>query len=198
MCDKFGPRYGKACLDNPACFDDARSGTSNHQIWVHANSMKCAVHHIALYLAVLCVNSVLCVRAAYAFLLMFTAPFIFGIAAVHTAPGYIISRFLIGWALAAFVTCQFWTSIMFSPNVVGFANALAGGWGNAGQLSHPFMHMHAVEFAALLDGCWLLYSAVTSAAAESCVCASFLQFASVFLLLIYDCYRRRSHPGCYA
>lgn len=73
--------------------------------------------------------------AAYAFLLMFTAPFIFGIAAVHTSAGYIISRFLIGWALAAFVTCQFWTSIMFSPNVVGFANALAGGWGNAGQSS---------------------------------------------------------------
>lgn len=70
--------------------------------------------------------------AAYAFLLMFTAPFVFGIAAVHTAAGYIISRFLIGWALAGFVTCQFWTSIMFSPNVVGFANALAGGWGNAG------------------------------------------------------------------
>lgn len=71
--------------------------------------------------------------AAYAFLLMFTAPFIFGIALVHTAPAYILSRFLIGWALAAFVTCQFWTSIMFSPNVVGFANALAGGWGNAGK-----------------------------------------------------------------
>ena len=73
--------------------------------------------------------------AAFAFLLMFTAPFIFGMAAVHTAAGYIMSRFLIGWALAGFVTCQFWTSIMFSPNVVGFANALAGGWGNAGQTS---------------------------------------------------------------
>ena len=64
---------------------------------------------------------------------MFTSSFIFGIAAVHTSAAYIISRFLIGWALAAFVTCQFWTSIMFSPNVVGFANALAGGWGNAGK-----------------------------------------------------------------
>ena len=76
--------------------------------------------------------------AAYAFVLMWTAPFIFGIAAVHTAPAYIISRFFIGWALAAFVTCQFWTSIMFSPNVVGFANALAGGWGNAGVLCSRF------------------------------------------------------------
>lgn len=72
---------------------------------------------------------------------------------------------------------------MFSPNVVGFANALAGGWGNAGQSSHPFMHMHTVESAALFDGCWLLYIAVKSAAAESCVCASFRP-ACVFLLLI--------------
>ena len=84
------------------------------------------------WLLYLYADSCLC-AAAYAFLLMFTAPFVFGIAAVHTAAGYIISRFLIGWALAGFVTCQFWTSIMFSPNVVGFANALAGGWGNAGQ-----------------------------------------------------------------
>ena len=81
-------------------------------------------------------DTVLC-YAAFAFLLMFTAPFIFGMAAVHTAAGYIMGRFLIGWALAGFVTCQFWTSIMFSPNVVGFANALAGGWGNAGQTLTP-------------------------------------------------------------
>ena len=182
MCDKFGPRYGKARLQNLVCFDDPRSGISNHRNWVHASSQECCAPHCFIPCCIVC-SSVLCVRAAYAFLLMFTAPFIFGIAAVHTAPGYIISRFLIGWALAAFVTCQFWTSIMFSPNVVGFANALAGGWGNAGQSSHPFMHMHTVESAALFDGCWLLYIAVKSAAAESCVCASFRP-ACVFLLLI--------------
>ena len=182
MCDKFGPRYGKARLQNLVCFDDPRSGISNHRNWVHASSQECCAPHCFIPCCIVC-SSVLCVRAAYAFLLMFTAPFIFGIAAVHTAPGYIISRFLIGWALAAFVTCQFWTSIMFSPNVVGFANALAGGWGNAGQSSHPFMHMHTVESAALFDGCWLLYIAVKFAAAESCVCASFRP-ACVFLLLI--------------
>lgn len=77
---------------------------------------------------------------------MFTASFVFGIAAVHTAAGYIMSRFLIGWALAGFVTCQFWTSIMFSPNVVGFANALAGGWGNAGQTQ-------CMYYCASLMGC---------------------------------------------
>ena len=46
---------------------------------------------------------------------------------------YIIVRLLIGFGLATFVCCQFWTSIMFAPQVVGMANAISGGWGNAGQ-----------------------------------------------------------------
>lgn len=84
---------------------------------------------------------------------MWTAPFIFGIAAVHTAPAYIISRFFIGWALAAFVTCQFWTSIMFSPNVVGFANALAGGWGNAGEFFALVWHNSVTTYIASVTRC---------------------------------------------
>ena len=64
---------------------------------------------------------------------MLTSSFVFGISVVHNAAGYIASRLLIGIALAGFVTCQFWASMMFSPNVVGIANAIAGGWGNAGE-----------------------------------------------------------------
>ncbi len=45
---------------------------------------------------------------------------------------FIITRCAIGFALACFVCCQFWSSCMFSPNVVGTANAFAGGWGNLG------------------------------------------------------------------
>lgn len=48
--------------------------------------------------------------------------------------GYIVERMLIGWSLASFVVCQFWSSMMFSPNVVGTANSIVGGWGNAGAL----------------------------------------------------------------
>lgn len=33
---------------------------------------------------------------------------------------------------ACFVCCQYWCTAMFSPNVVGTANAFAGGWGNLG------------------------------------------------------------------
>ena len=58
---------------------------------------------------------------------------VFCMAVVETPVGYIIERLFIGCSLAAFVICQFWSSIMFSPTVVGLANAVAGGWGNAGE-----------------------------------------------------------------
>lgn len=60
------------------------------------------------------------------------APVVAGMALVTDHIGYIIERMLIGWSLAAFVICQFWSSMMFSPNVVGTANSIVGGWGNAG------------------------------------------------------------------
>lgn len=63
-------------------------------------------------------------------------------AVVRNAIGYIMERVFIGCSLASFVVCQFWSSIMFSPNVVGMSNAIAGGWGNAGErpLIHPPTH----------------------------------------------------------
>ncbi|RUP47260.1 major facilitator superfamily domain-containing protein [Jimgerdemannia flammicorona] len=51
---------------------------------------------------------------------------------VSNGTGLIVIRFFIGILGAAFVPCQFWTTKMFSPNIVGTANALAGGWGNMG------------------------------------------------------------------
>lgn len=41
-------------------------------------------------------------------------------------------RFFIGILGATFVPCQFWSTQMFAPKVVGAANALTGGWGNMG------------------------------------------------------------------
>ncbi len=62
---------------------------------------------------------------------------------VTNAAGYIVERIFIGCSLGAFVVCQFWSSIMFSPNVVGMANAISGGWGNAGIiLAHCPLHTH--------------------------------------------------------
>ncbi|KAM3585880.1 hypothetical protein VKS41_002420 [Umbelopsis sp. WA50703] len=51
---------------------------------------------------------------------------------VKSASGLMVLRFFIGILGATFVPCQFWSTQMFAPKVVGAANALAGGWGNMG------------------------------------------------------------------
>lgn len=51
---------------------------------------------------------------------------------VNSANGLAIIRLFIGLAGGTFVMCQYWTSQMFTKDVVGTANALVGGWGNLG------------------------------------------------------------------
>ena len=51
---------------------------------------------------------------------------------VNSATGLAILRLFIGMAGGTFVMCQYWTSRMFTKEVVGTANALVGGWGNLG------------------------------------------------------------------
>jgi len=51
---------------------------------------------------------------------------------VNTATGLAVLRLFIGIGGSTFVMCQYWTSRMFTKEVVGTANALVGGWGNLG------------------------------------------------------------------
>lgn len=51
---------------------------------------------------------------------------------INNAQGLIALRFFIGFGGSCFVMCQYWTSRMFTKEVVGTANALVGGWGNLG------------------------------------------------------------------
>jgi len=51
---------------------------------------------------------------------------------VQTATGLAVLRLFIGVAGGTFVMCQYWSSRMFTKEVVGTANALVGGWGNLG------------------------------------------------------------------
>jgi NNP family nitrate/nitrite transporter-like MFS transporter len=51
---------------------------------------------------------------------------------VNSAIGLAVIRLFIGIAGSTFVMCQYWTSRMFTREVVGTANALVGGWGNLG------------------------------------------------------------------
>ena len=52
---------------------------------------------------------------------------------VQSASGLIALRFFIGILGGSFVPCQVWTTSFFDKNIVGTANALTAGWGNAGS-----------------------------------------------------------------
>lgn len=51
---------------------------------------------------------------------------------VNNAVELCILRLITGIAGSSFVTCQYWTSSMFSREIAGTANSLAAGWGNLG------------------------------------------------------------------
>ncbi|KAG0698595.1 major facilitator superfamily domain-containing protein [Suillus ampliporus] len=70
---------------------------------------------------------------------------------VSTANGLYIIRFFIGILGGTFVSCQAWNTAFFDKNVVGRANALGGGWGNAGG-GFTFIIMIALFNQLLADG----------------------------------------------
>ena len=51
---------------------------------------------------------------------------------INTATGLYILRLFIGIAGGSFVICQYWSTQMFAPSIVGQANGFVGGWGNLG------------------------------------------------------------------
>lgn len=79
------------------------------------------------------VNDIYGARSTMSATLLFSAipTAVAGIAIQNAASLYVI-RFLIGVAGSSFVTCQFWSSSLFVPEVAGTANSLAAGWGNLG------------------------------------------------------------------
>jgi len=84
-------------------------------------------------------------------LLTFGAIWVASAAAISAPWNYTMIRFFIGCAGATFVTNQFWCSLMFSPNVVGTANATAAGWGNlGGGVTQIFMM--SVLFNPMVEG----------------------------------------------
>ncbi|CAF2599705.1 unnamed protein product [Rotaria sp. Silwood2] len=51
---------------------------------------------------------------------------------ISSASELIAIRFFVGILGGTFVPCQVWTSQFFDKNIIGLANALTAGWGNAG------------------------------------------------------------------
>lgn len=71
-------------------------------------------------------------RLSYTILLVIGAIPVMCIGFANSYESFLLFRLIIGIIGASFVITQFHTSVMFAPNVVGTANAVAGGWGNLG------------------------------------------------------------------
>jgi MFS transporter, NNP family, nitrate/nitrite transporter len=71
-------------------------------------------------------------RRTYSALLVLGALPVMGIGLSHSYHSFLFFRLAIGLIGASFVLTQYHTSIMFSPSIVGTANAVTAGWGNLG------------------------------------------------------------------
>jgi NNP family nitrate/nitrite transporter-like MFS transporter len=71
-------------------------------------------------------------RRAYTCLLIAGSLPVMAVGFAHDYTTFLIFRLAIGSIGASFVITQFHTSVMFAPNIVGSANAMAAGWGNLG------------------------------------------------------------------
>lgn len=89
-------------------------------------------------------------RLSYTILLVVGAIPVLLIGTANSYESFLLFRLAIGIIGASFVITQFHTSMMFAPNVVGTANAVAGGWGNlGGGIANMLMPLVAAAFVAL-------------------------------------------------
>lgn len=89
-------------------------------------------------------------RLTYTGLLVIGAIPVICIGFAQSYEAFLIFRLSIGIIGASFVITQYHTSAMFAGNVVGSANAIAGGWGNlGGGLAQMVMPLIFAAFIAL-------------------------------------------------
>lgn len=97
-------------------------------------------------------------RLCYTWLLVLGAIPVILTGFVQTPLQFLICRFLTGFIGASFVITQVHTSLMFSSNVVGTANATSAGWGNLGgganRLGMPIIAALVIALGVAESSAW--------------------------------------------
>ena len=97
-------------------------------------------------------------RLCYTWLLLLGAVPVIFTGFVQTPDQFLICRFLTGFIGASFVITQVHTSLMFSSNIVGTANATSAGWGNLGgganRLGMPLIAAAVIGFGVAETAAW--------------------------------------------
>ena len=97
-------------------------------------------------------------RLCYTWLLIFGSIPVILTGFVQTADQFLICRLLTGFIGASFVITQVHTSLMFSSNVVGTANATSAGWGNLGgganRLGMPLIAALVIALGVAESSAW--------------------------------------------
>lgn len=97
-------------------------------------------------------------RLTYTGLLIIGAIPVICIGFAQSYEAFLIFRLSIGIIGASFVITQYHTSAMFAGNVVGSANAIAGGWGNLGgglaQMIMPLIFAAFIAIGATSNLAW--------------------------------------------
>jgi NNP family nitrate/nitrite transporter-like MFS transporter len=103
-------------------------------------------------------------RITYSGLLILGSLPVMAIGLAHNYHSFLMLRLAIGVIGASFVITQYHTSIMFSPNVIGTANATTAGWGNMGggvtQFVMPLIFGLFIALGLTKAGSWRASMAV--------------------------------------
>lgn len=90
-------------------------------------------------------------RTIQSALLIFGAIPVASAALVFNGTGLVLVRFFIGLIGCSFVVSAYWTSAMFSTDVIGSANAITAGWGSLGAGATYLISPLLVELVTLHD-----------------------------------------------
>jgi NNP family nitrate/nitrite transporter-like MFS transporter len=99
-------------------------------------------------------------RKTYAALMGICSVPVMTVGLVHSYEGFLLFRLAIGVIGASFVITQYHTSVMFGKEIVGTANAVAGGWGNLGggvtNMVMPLLFAGFIGAGYLPESAWRL------------------------------------------